>query len=229
MDREYSVRDLIRGNLHVWWLIVLFALAGALFLGGYRYLSNRRFVAEKNYEDVYRVMASLYVKEYSSETAAVRTGTLVKTADSRAAYEKLIERTGYDLEYLGYQQLFDLLVEPSTDIVKVFVRYPNQYENFAIKDEAAALEFAGEVIAVIDETMSGLTGQTCIEVLDEPYAADAVQQRLAYAPSEQEFYQEVRKAATAGLLFGVIVEMACYAGFSALRQKKGSQREQKEV
>ena len=51
------------------------ALAGALLLGGYKYYSNRSFVSEKNYEDDYRVMASLMVEEYSGESAAERVGT----------------------------------------------------------------------------------------------------------------------------------------------------------
>ncbi len=84
------------------------ALAGALLLGGYKYYSNRSFVSEKNYEDDYRVMASLMVEEYSGESAAERVGTVITVAESRSTYEKMKQLSGYDMEYLAYQDMFDL-------------------------------------------------------------------------------------------------------------------------
>lgn len=218
-DREYDVPELIRLNLKVWWLMILFALAGAAFLGGYKYLSNRSYVSEKNYEEVYRVTASLYVREYNDEAAAVRIGTLIKTADSRSAWQRFLERTGYDLEYVGYQQMFDLLEGESSDIVTVYVGYPAEYGGFSIPDEEAALVFADDVIAAIDETMQEIVGEACFDILDEPYVAEPTRRQLAYAPSAEEFREEILKAATAGLVFGVIVEVTLYTGFLLLRGK----------
>ena len=71
-DREYTVWEILKGNLKVWWLMLVGALAGAMLLGGYKYYSNRSYISEKNYEDDYRVMASLFVEEYSTESAAER-------------------------------------------------------------------------------------------------------------------------------------------------------------
>ena len=34
-DREYTVWEILQGNLKVWWLMLFGALAGALLLGGY--------------------------------------------------------------------------------------------------------------------------------------------------------------------------------------------------
>ena len=36
-DREYTVWEILQGNLKVWWLMLFGALAGALLLGGYKY------------------------------------------------------------------------------------------------------------------------------------------------------------------------------------------------
>ena len=88
-DREYTVWEILQGNLKVWWLMLFGALVGALLLGGYKYYSNRSFVSEKNYEDDYRVMASLMVEEYSGESAAERVGTVITVAESRSTYEKM--------------------------------------------------------------------------------------------------------------------------------------------
>ena len=107
-DREYTVWEILQGNLKVWWLMLFGALAGALLLGGYKYYSNRSFVSEKNYEDDYRVMASLMVEEYSGESAAERVGTVITVAESRSTYEKMKQLSCYDMEYLAYQDMFDL-------------------------------------------------------------------------------------------------------------------------
>jgi tyrosine-protein kinase Etk/Wzc len=94
-DREYTVWEILQGNLKVWWLMLFGALAGALLLGGYKYYSNRSFVSEKNYEDDYRVMASLMVEEYSGESAAERVGTVITVAESRSTYEKMKQDLPY--------------------------------------------------------------------------------------------------------------------------------------
>lgn len=220
LEKEYNVWEIICDSLRAWWLVIICALLGAVLLGGYKYLSNRGFVSEKPYEDVYRVTATFYVKEYSGESAAERTGTIIKTADSRSTYECLLENTGYDLEFLGFQHLFDIAEGESSDILTVYVNYPGSYGGFSISDETAALDFANEVIIAIDQTTQELIGQSCMKILDAPYVEDASQRMLAYAPSETAFRQEVAKAATAGILFGVIVEVALHACWRMIRQKR---------
>ena len=83
-------------------------IGGSTAFGGLQYYSNRSFVSEKNYEDDYRVMASLMVEEYSGESAAERVGTVITVAESRSTYEKMKQLSGYDMEYLAYQDMFDL-------------------------------------------------------------------------------------------------------------------------
>ena len=195
-DREYTVWEILQGNLKVWWLMLFGALAGALLLGGYKYYSNRSFVSEKNYEDDYRVMASLMVEEYSGESAAERVGTVITVAESRSTYEKMKQLSGYDMEYLAYQDMFDLEQNTSSDVMTVHVKYPRTYGTFSLENEEDALEFAG-------------------------YLLEAVKERyLAYAPTIQEFKREIAKAAVAGAFFGVIVEVAVYAGVQVSGKKE---------
>lgn len=213
IDEEYGVWEIMRYNLRVWWLMLLCAAAGAVLLGGYVYVSNRAYIVEDRSEEQYRVEAALCVTAYSDESAAERTGTVTKTAVSRSAYEKLLENTGYDLEFLGYQQLFDYKVTDGSDIIMIYVNYPNEYGDFSISDEEAALEYAGNVVNAIDETMLELMGEDCIKVLDEPYVADPIVKEYAYAITGEEFPSEICKAATAGALLGIFVEAAIYTWF----------------
>ena len=201
-DREYTVWEILQGNLKVWWLMLFGALAGALLLGGYKYYSNRSFVSEKNYEDDYRVMASLMVEE------------------SRSTYEKMKQLSGYDMEYLAYQDMFDLEQNTSSDVMTVHVKYPRTYGTFSLENEEDALEFAGYLLEAVKDTVRDSIGKNGVHVLDEPYVADAQKRYLAYAPTIQEFKREIAKAAVAGAFFGVIVEVAVYAGVQVSGKKE---------
>lgn len=149
------------------------ALVGALLLGGYKYYSNRSFVSEKNYEDDYRVMASLMVEEYSGESAAERVGTVITVAESRSTYEKMKQLSGYDMEYLAYQDMFDLEQNTSSDVMTVHVKYPRTYGTFSLENEEDALEFAGYLLEAVKDTVRESIGKNGVHVLDEPYVADA--------------------------------------------------------
>ena len=223
-DREYSVWQIFRCNLKKWWLMLICALVCAALLGSYKYYSNRRFVTDKAYEEINQVMATLYVKEYSGESATERVGTVIKTGTSNAAYQKLLKSTGYDLEFPEYQQMFDLASEGDSDIITVYVKYPNNYGDFSLRDERDALEFTEALIGAIDGTTEEMTGTSCIRVLDQPYVANTEQRMLAYAPTKEKFMREIAKAATAGLLLGVIIEVALYTCWTIYHQKKESEQ-----
>ena len=220
IEKEYTVWQIIQGNLKVWWMILLGALAGAFLLGGYKYYVNRSFVSEKNYENDYRVMASLFVEEYSGESAAERVGTVIRIADSRSTYEKMKQLSGYDMEYLAYQDMFDLEQGESSDVITVHVKYPRTYEGFSLKNEEDALEFAGYLLDAVGDTVRDNIGKNGVHVLDEPYVADAQKRYLAYAPTLREFKQEIAKAAVAGAFFGMIIEVAVYAGVQMSGKKE---------
>ena len=224
-EKEYTVWQIIQENLKVWWLILIGALAGAFLLGGYKYYANHSFISGKNYEYDYRVMASLFVEEYSSESTAERVGTVISIAGSRSTYEKMKQLSGYDLEYLAYQDMFDLEQGESSDVITVHVKYPRIYEDFSLENEDDALEFAGYLLEAVRDTVQDHIGKNGVHVLDEPYVADAQKRYLAYAPTLREFKQEIAKAAVAGAFFGMIIEVAVYAGVQMSGKKNGIQRD----
>lgn len=219
LDKEYNVWEILKYNLRMWWLAAIFALAGAVILGGYKYKSNHHLVEKEVYNNVQQATASVYVKLYSDETAIERVNTMIKIADSGRAYDHLIANTGWELDYKGYLELFDMIQGEVSDIASVYVNYPASYENFDISDEAMAVRYTEEIVRAVDEVSQEMIGQECIEILDEPYATQIVQKIDSYYITASEFKQSVLKAATSGVLLGIIVEVILYTCWMLLYKK----------
>jgi len=145
---------------------------------------------------------------------------VITVAESRSTYEKMKQLSGYDMEYLAYQDMFDLEQNTSSDVMTVHVKYPRTYGTFSLENEEDALEFAGYLLEAVKDTVRDSIGKNGVHVLDEPYVADAQKRYLAYAPTIQEFKREIAKAAVAGAFFGVIVEVAVYAGVQVSGKKE---------
>lgn len=219
LSREYSLMEIVRYNLRMWWLAVIFALVCAALLGGYKYRANRPFVEKTGDGSFQQVTAALYVNSYSDESAVERVNTIIKLANSNRVYEKMIENTGYDLDFQGYQELFDTLLGEVSDVVSIYVNYPAGYGNFSISDEAAAKEFAGEIIKALDEVSQEMIGQQAIRILDAPYAASTIQELESDTITKAEFWRGVLKAGIEGVLAGMIAEVLCYTFWLLLYKK----------
>lgn len=219
LDKEYSVMEVLRYNLRMWWLAVICALLCAALLGGYKYKANHPFVEKVVYDNIQQAAAAIYVKPYSDETAVERAGTIVKIAKSNLTYKELIRKTGLGLDYQGYLAVFDIFQGEVSDVLSLCVNYPASFGDFSITDETEAVGFADEVIAALEETSREIIGSGCITVVDEPHASSIVQKIESYYISEEEFRQGVLKAATAGFLLGIIVEVVVYTCFLLLWKK----------
>ena len=90
-----------------------------------------------------------------------------------------------------------------------------------MENESDALKFAGYLLEAIEDTVQESIGKNGVHVLDAPYVADVQQRYLAYAPTIQEFKQEIAKAAVAGIFFGILIEVAIYAGICVSGKKRG--------
>lgn len=219
LDKEYSVAEILKYNLRMWWLAAICALLCAAVLGGYKYKANHPFVENVVYDNIRQAAAALYVKPYSDETAIERGGTIIKIAKSNLTYTELVERTGLGLDYQGYLAVFDLFQGEVSDVLSLCVNYPVTYGDFTIADEAQAIGFAREIIAALEKTSQEIIGRSCFSVVDEPYASNVVQKIESFYISEEEFRQGVLKAATAGFLLGIIVEVVLYTCFLLLWKK----------
>lgn len=219
LDKEYSVMEIIRYNLRMWWLAAIFALVCAAILGGYKYKSNHEFVERVVYDNVQQVNASVFVKAYTDEASVERVNTIIKIANSNRAYEKMIENTGWLLDYQGYVSMFDLIVGDVSNVASLFVNYPTAYGDFQIADADFAAQVAEEIINATDEVSREMTGKECISVLDAPFATTMVQKIETYFITEDEFWKGNLKAATAGFLLGIIVEVVLYTCWMLLYKK----------
>ena len=219
LEREYSVAEIVRYNLRMWWLAVIFAVIFAAVLGGYKYKSNHQFVEREVYENIQQAVATAYVKPYSDESSAERVGTLVKIAYSNRAYDKLIENTDYNLSFQGYQAIFSPTVGDVSDIMTLYLNYPAQYEEFAIEDEDAAKEFLNQVLKATDEAAKEMIGTGCIESLDAPYTTSTINKLETYSITQEDFLKGVLKGAIAGAILGVIMEVILYTFWMMLYKK----------
>lgn len=219
LDKEYNVVEIIRYNLRMWWLAVIFAGICAGILGGYKYKANHQFVERELYENIQQAVATVYVKTYSDETSVERVGTMIKIAYSNRTYDRFIENTGYDLPFEGYQQLFEPTVGEVSDIMTLYLNYPAYYNEFTVDDEEDAKEFLRQVTKATGEVAREMIGTDCIESLDAPYTATTVHKLESYSITEEDFRKGVLKGAVAGLVLGVIVEVVLYTFWMLIYKK----------
>ena len=219
LDREYSVREIIRYNLRMWWLAVIFAIICGTALGGYKYALNYEFTERRLYQEIHQIAASIYVQNYGGEGAIERVGTAVRISTSKRTYEKLIENTGYDLTYTGYQSVVGATQTEVSSVMTLYVNYPSMVDGVNLPDEESATALLNDVIRAIDETAQEVIGEDVLDILDTPYSSSKIEQIEMYSITEDEFWGGVLKGAVAGVLLGIIVEVTCYSFWMMLYKK----------
>lgn len=219
LDREYSVGEIIRYNLRMWWLALIFAAACAALLGGYKFVSTYPFLEKDTYENIQQVSASLYVGNYNEESTVERVNNIIKIADSHRAYELLMEKTGYVMDYEAYKLLFSVDQGEASDVATVYFTYPASAGEFSVSEDAEALAFMESIVEVIDELSAEMIGESCITVLDAPYVTNQLREVESYFITKDDFKKGVLKGATAGVILGVIVEIVLYTFWMLLYKK----------
>lgn len=222
LDREYSVWEIIRYNLKMWWLALICAAVCAAALGGYKLVSLYPYLEKENYENIKQVTASLFVNSYSDESSVERANNVIKMADSYRAYEMVTEKTGYVMDYPTYQLLFDIMQGEAADVVSIYVTYPVNTGMFNMADETTAMIFANAVIEATDEIANELIGKETFTILDAPYLTSELQEIATYFITEEDFKKGVMKAITAGALLGIMVEVVLYTFWMLLCKKPKS-------
>lgn len=225
LDKEYSIWEIIRYNLRMWWLALICAAVCAAALGGYKLVSLYPYLEKENYENIQQVTASLFVKTYSDETSVERANNIIKIADSYRAYELVLEKTGYVMDYQTYGLLFDIMQGEAADVVSIYVTYPVNTGTFNMADETTAMEFTNAVIDATKELSKELVGTETFSMLDNPYLTNELKEVQSYFITEEDFKKGVFKAVTAGVLLGVIVEVVLYTFWMLLCKKPKSVEE----
>lgn len=225
LDREYSVWEIIRYNVRMWWLALICAAVCAAALGGYKLVSLYPYLEKENYQNIQQVTASLYVSEYNDATTVERANNIIKMACSYRAYEKVLEKTGYEIDYATYQNLFEILQGEAADVVSIYVTYPVNTGTFNMADETTAMEFTNAVLEATDEIAKELVGTQAFQFLDEPYLTNELQEIQSYFITEEDFKKGILKAVTAGVLLGIIVEVVLYTFWMLLCKKPKSVEE----
>lgn len=228
VDKEYSLMEIIRYNLRMWWLAVIFAVVCAGMLGGYKYMSLHQYVENELYENKQQVTASLFVENFNDGSVAERANNIIKIAKSSKAYDNFRGITGYELEMNEYTQLFEMLQGEASDVVSVYTTFPAGDGDFTIMDEESAIAFTNGVIDATTRTCAEMFGTKCVSVLDEPYATVEIQKLKTYSISEEDFRKAFLKAVTAGVLLGIIVEVVFYTFWMLIYKKPKNAEEVRE-
>ena len=219
LEREYSIGEIIRYNLKMWWLALICAVVCAAALGGYKFVSLYPYIEKDNFENVQQVEASIYVKPYSDASSLERVNNIIKISDSHTAYEMVIEQTGYELDYATYKKLFEVALEESGDVAILSVTYPVNTGTFNLADETVAMEFANEVLDATKVIADDLIGKNAFAVLDAPHLTSELREVETYFITEDDFEKGVFKGLTAGVILGVMVEVILYTFWMLLYKR----------
>lgn len=219
MDKEYNVVEIIQYNLRKWWLAIIMAVICAGLLGAYKYSSTIQYVENVVYQDKQQVVATLFVSDYNDTNVVERANNVMKIAKTGVAHEAFCKKLGMEIPMNEYTQLFTMQQGEVSGVISVYVTFPASAGNSSIPDEKVALEFADCLIETTLETCKDIIGVEGISVIDQPYATQEIVKIENYSISEEEFKQEVLKAAVAGLLLGVIVEVVLYTFWMLLWKK----------
>lgn len=228
VDKEYSILEMVRYNLRMWWAAALLALLFAGLLGGYKVVTLHPYVDNEVYEDKMQVKAALFIHEYSSGNVTERATNMIKIADSSRAYNAFIRTTGLDITIEEYRNMFDMEQTEASDVVSMYITFPYTYGEYTIEDETDAMTFMNGLVKAVDEASQELVDQKCVSVLDAPYATKEVEKINNFSISESDYKKAILKAVTAGILLGIIVEVALYTLWMLLYKKPKNANEIRE-
>ena len=229
INKEYSVVDIIRYNLRMWWLAIILGLLCGVILGGYKYKLNHGFVEKEYYENIQQISGMIYVSDYNDDSATERIGTVSKLATSKMAYDELMKTQKYQLAYEDFVKTFSVFQGEASDFLSFYVNYPCTIGEFNIETQEDAVAYADTVMDTIIKVSTNVLGEGSAQVVDAPYATSIVQKIDTYSISQDEFNKSVFKAFTAGFLLGIIVEIVLYSFWMLLYKKPINAEEVREI
>lgn len=228
VDKEYSFVEIVRYNLRMWWLAVIFAVLCAAALGGYKYKTLHQYVENEMYENKQQVVAALFVSDYSDASVVERVGNVIKIAKSSRTHERFCQEMGTTLTMDEYVNLFEVLQGEASGVASIYVTFPTVVGNVTIADEETAIKFAEGVMEATMAVSEEVIGTDCVSILDDPYATQEIVKIENYSISQEDFNKALMKAVTAGVLLGIIVEIVFYTFWMMLYRKPKNAEEVRE-
>lgn len=228
VDKEYGFLEIVRYNLRMWWLAVIFALLCAAALGGYKYKTLHQYVENEMYENKQQVVASLFVSDYSQASVVERVGNVIKIAKSSRTYERFASDMDTTLTLDEYMGLFEMIQGEASGVASIYVTFPATVGTITIADEETAAKFAEGVMNATIAVSEEMIGADCVSILDDPYATQEVVKIENYSITQEDFNKALMKAVTAGVLLGIIVEVVFYTFWMLMYKKPKNAEEVRE-
>ncbi len=228
VDKEYGFLEIVRYNLRMWWLAVIFALLCAAALGGYKYKTLHQYVENEMYENKQQVVASLFVSDYSQASVVERVGNVIRIAKSSRTYERFASDMDTTLTLDEYMGLFEMIQGEASGVASIYVTFPATVGTITIADEETAAKFAEGVMNATIAVSEEMIGADCVSILDDPYATQEVVKIENYSITQEDFNKALMKAVTAGVLLGIIVEVVFYTFWMLMYKKPKNAEEVRE-
>lgn len=227
-EKEYSIGEVIRYNLKMWWAAALLAVIFAGLLGGYKFVSLKPYVENEVYQDKMQVKASVYLSQFNDSSVLERGCDIMKIADSNRALAFFLKDTGYQLTLEQYRRLFDSEQTETSNVVTFYITFPHAEGDFTIGDEKSAVKFMEAVLKATESAAKELTGQQAVTVLDSPYVTKEVEKLVSYSITASDYKKAILKAMVAGVLLGIVIEVALYTLWMLLYKKPKNEEEIRE-
>lgn len=218
-EKEYSFWEIARYNLKMWWMAAILGIVFAAVLGAHQYKASYNDLDEVRYGNISQVRTDLYVNLYSDESAVERVNTVVKIAASKKVYRQLVENTGYDLTFEDYQTMYGAVIGEPSNVVSLYISYPVNYGNFSVSDEAAAKNFANELVTALEQVTQEVIGQKAVAVVDAPYVVTEIEKINGESISQGELQKRVMMKCVTGFALGVLVEIILYTIWMLIDKK----------
>ena len=205
--RKYMLKDIIRHNLHFWWIILIVMAALAAYRGYDKYQAyEKRFASMALTGSVYQVSETLYAGGMANAELHNRVSNVKELAVSNTVYEQYRKDTGYSLSFEEFSEIFTVYTEFENDYLKIIINYPAGCDDFLIMtEEEAAVQmkkFMTSAMTVFDSVF----GKGQVQDLGQSRAVETTN-----IPTEEHYTtqrQETIKAAVIGAIMGFVAAAA---------------------
>lgn len=205
-EEEYSLFEIAKYNLKHWVILLVCALAVGVLAGAYGYKNTKPSVVY--YEELKQVNGAFYVSQYNTSGTSERMYDVQQIAKSNGAYQVFLQETGYEMTYNEYKQMFGYSNEVITNVMNLYVAYPEQYGEVSIETESEALAFMKQLLDSQKKVYDAYVGKDAVTILSEPYVTSYTQAAANTATTKKDLLNSTIKGGMAGIFLGLLLGIA---------------------
>ncbi len=158
--RKYLLKDIVKYNLHYFWILLLCAVLGAAGLGYRSYAGwQNRFDRILLEGTVNRISVEYYTGNIVGETLLFRNQSLITVMHSKAAYDEMVRLSGYDLTYETFHDMMLCDNDGTRDCVSAMLQYPYGSDGYSVLTDDDAEQFMQYYAQAVENTCDKMMGE----------------------------------------------------------------------